>query len=63
MQKRLGCAKPSITPNTYTHLRPDKEDTTRAAAEACLQQYALDMPSLGTRLQHCRGRENNVKCY
>ncbi|BAJ29034.1 MULTISPECIES: site-specific integrase [Kitasatospora] len=34
VQKRLGHAKPSITLNTYTHLWPDEEDTTRAAIEA-----------------------------
>ncbi|GAA1401576.1 hypothetical protein GCM10009639_44040 [Kitasatospora putterlickiae] len=33
-QKRLGHAKPSITLNTYTHLWPDEEDTTRAAIKA-----------------------------
>ncbi|MGW2867890.1 tyrosine-type recombinase/integrase [Kitasatospora sp. NPDC001225] len=34
VQKRLGHAKPPITLNTYTHLWPDEEDTTRAAIEA-----------------------------
>ncbi|MFJ2186708.1 tyrosine-type recombinase/integrase [Kitasatospora sp. NPDC087861] len=34
VQKGLGRAKPSITLNTYTHLWPDEEDTTRAAIEA-----------------------------
>lgn len=36
VQKRLGHAKPSITLDTYTHLWPDEEDTTRAAVEAAL---------------------------
>ncbi|MFJ6483972.1 tyrosine-type recombinase/integrase [Streptomyces sp. NPDC091682] len=36
VQKRLGHAKPSITLDTYTHLWPDEEDTTRAAVEAVL---------------------------
>lgn len=36
VQKRLGHAQPSITLNTYTHLWPDEEDTTRAAVEAIL---------------------------
>ncbi|MFH8587368.1 tyrosine-type recombinase/integrase [Streptomyces celluloflavus] len=36
VQKRLGHAKPSITLDTYTHLWPDDEDTTRAAVEAVL---------------------------
>jgi integrase len=36
VQKRLGHAQPSITLNTYTHLWPDEEDTTRAAVEAVL---------------------------
>ncbi|MFE9536199.1 tyrosine-type recombinase/integrase [Streptomyces sp. NPDC006691] len=31
-----GSAKPSITLDTYTHLWPDEEDTTRAAVEAVL---------------------------
>ena len=34
VQKRLGHAKPSITLDTYTHLWPDEEDTTRAAIDA-----------------------------
>lgn len=36
VQKRLGHTKPSITLDTYTHLWPDEEDTTRAAVEAVL---------------------------
>ncbi len=36
VQKRLGHAKPSITLDTYTHLWPDDEDTTRAAVEEVL---------------------------
>ncbi|QMU74269.1 site-specific integrase [Streptacidiphilus sp. P02-A3a] len=36
VQKRLGHAKPSITLDTYTHLWPDEEDTTRAAIESAL---------------------------
>ncbi|QDQ13130.1 tyrosine-type recombinase/integrase [Streptomyces spectabilis] len=36
VQKRLGHSKPSITLDTYTHLWPDDEDTTRAAVEAVL---------------------------
>jgi integrase len=36
VQKRLGHSKPSITLDTYTHLWPDEEDTTRAAVEAVL---------------------------
>lgn len=36
VQKRLGHAKPSITLDTYAHLWPDEEDTTRAAVEAVL---------------------------
>lgn len=36
VQKRLGHAKPSITLDTYMHLWPDEEDTTRAALEAAL---------------------------
>ncbi|MFD4630038.1 tyrosine-type recombinase/integrase [Streptomyces sp. NPDC058284] len=36
VQKRLGHAKPSITLDTYTHLWPDEEDTTRAAVESVL---------------------------
>jgi integrase len=36
VQKRLGHTKPSITLDTYMHLWPDEEDTTRAAVEAVL---------------------------
>ncbi|WP_017239529.1 tyrosine-type recombinase/integrase [Streptomyces sp. SS] len=36
VQRRLGHSKPSITLDTYTHLWPDDEDTTRAAVEAVL---------------------------
>jgi integrase len=36
VQRRLGHSKPSITLDTYTHLWPDDEDTTRAAIEAVL---------------------------
>lgn len=36
VQRRLGHATPAITLNTYTHLWPDAEDTTRAAIEAVL---------------------------
>lgn len=36
VQQRLGHSKPSITLDTYTHLWPDDEDTTRAAVEAVL---------------------------
>ncbi|QES46867.1 hypothetical protein DEJ50_02345 [Streptomyces venezuelae] len=36
VQKRIGHAKPSITLDTYTHLWPDGEDTTRVAVEAVL---------------------------
>lgn len=36
VQKRLGHSKPSITLDTYTHLRLDDEGTTRAAVEAAL---------------------------
>ncbi len=42
VQRRLGHAKPSITLDTYTHLWPDQEDTTRAAVEAVLG----DVPAL-----------------
>ncbi|MGW3567241.1 tyrosine-type recombinase/integrase [Streptomyces sp. NPDC000941] len=42
VQKRLGHAKPSITLDTYTHLRPHGEDATRVAVEAVLG----DMPPL-----------------
>ncbi|MGW0774544.1 tyrosine-type recombinase/integrase [Streptomyces sp. NPDC002835] len=42
VQRRLGHAKPSITLDTYTHLWPDEEDTTRAAVEAVLG----DVPAL-----------------
>lgn len=36
VQKRLGHSKPSITLDTYTHLWPHQEDTTRDAVEAVL---------------------------
>ncbi|MFI1951987.1 tyrosine-type recombinase/integrase [Streptomyces xinghaiensis] len=36
VQRRLGHAKPSITLDTYTHLWPDQEDTTRVAVEMVL---------------------------
>ncbi|KNB52826.1 tyrosine-type recombinase/integrase [Streptomyces caatingaensis] len=36
VQKRLGHSKPSITLDTYTHLWPNQEDTTRDAVEAVL---------------------------
>ncbi|MGC8919444.1 tyrosine-type recombinase/integrase [Streptomyces sp. PG2] len=42
VQRRLGHSKPSITLDTYTHLWPDDEDTTRAAIEAVLG----DVPAL-----------------
>ncbi|MFE5898024.1 tyrosine-type recombinase/integrase [Streptomyces sp. NPDC056488] len=42
VQRRLGHSKPSITLDTYTHLWPDDEDTTRAAVEAVLG----DVPAL-----------------
>ncbi len=35
-QKRLGHSKPPITLDTYTHLWPNQEDTTRDAVEAVL---------------------------
>lgn len=42
VQRRLGHSKPSITLDTYTHLWPDDEDTTRAAVESVLG----DVPAL-----------------
>lgn len=42
VQRRLGHSKPSITLDTYTHLWPDDEDTTRVAIEAVLG----DVPAL-----------------
>lgn len=42
VQVRLGHSKPSITLDIYTHLWPNKEDTTRAAVEAVLG----DVPAL-----------------
>ncbi|TFE48997.1 site-specific integrase [Streptomyces sp. ICN441] len=42
VQRRLGHSKPSITLDTYTHLWPDDEDTTRAAVDAVLG----DVPAL-----------------
>ncbi|MER7562313.1 tyrosine-type recombinase/integrase [Streptomyces sp. NPDC097941] len=36
VQKRLGHSKPSITLDTYTHLWPTDQDTTRAAVAAVL---------------------------
>ena len=36
VQKRLGHSKASITLDTYTHLWPNDEDTTRAAVESVL---------------------------
>ena len=36
VQTRLGYAKPSITLDTWTHLWPDEEDTTRTAIESVL---------------------------
>jgi integrase len=46
VQRRLGHAQPSITLNTYAHLWPDAEDTSRAAVEAAFGRgSALDVPS------------------
>ncbi len=46
VQKRLGHAQPSITLNTYAHMWPDAEDTSRAAVEAAFGQgSALNVPS------------------
>lgn len=45
VQKRLGHAKPSITLDTYSHLWPEAEDTSRDAVEALFGQGALNVPS------------------
>ncbi|MFD8481389.1 tyrosine-type recombinase/integrase [Kitasatospora sp. NPDC059673] len=45
VQRRLGHAKPSITLNTYTHLWPDEEDSTRAATEAVFSAMPSKRPS------------------
>lgn len=45
VQKRMGHAKPSITLDTYSHLWPEAEDTSRAAVEAIFGQSARKVPS------------------
>jgi integrase len=45
VQKRMGHAKPSITLDTYSHLWPEAEDTSRAAVEAIFGQSARNVPS------------------
>ncbi|WP_327401977.1 tyrosine-type recombinase/integrase [Streptomyces sp. NBC_01288] len=48
VQRRLGHSKPSITLDTYTHLWPDDEDTTRAAVEAVLGDVPALCPQVTT---------------
>jgi integrase len=48
VQKRMGHAKPSITLDTYAHLWPDAEDTSRDAVEAVFGPSARKVPSAGT---------------
>ncbi|MBR7832496.1 site-specific integrase [Actinospica durhamensis] len=48
VQKRMGHAKPSITLDTYSHLWPDAEDTSREAVEAVFGSSARKVPSAST---------------
>ncbi|TLP75613.1 site-specific integrase [Nesterenkonia sphaerica] len=48
VQRQLGHKSPSITLNTYSHLWPDAEDTTRAAATGLMRQVLS--PHVGIEL-------------
>ena len=53
VQHHLGHSKASTTLDTYAHLRPDSEDTTRRVLDVGLEQiasYVRREPAVGTAL-------------